>query len=340
MFSVIVVDDEMTIRNGISSFINNSCTDFEVLHEFKDGIEAIDFLRDNDVDLVISDIKMVHGSGIDLAKYIYENKPYIKVILLSGYAEFEYAQAAIKYNVTDYITKPTNFTDLKNTLLKIGASLDSSRKSNIDAFFDNLKQLYADILSGSLADAANTFEALLASYSHGNEHLGQYVSNIFEIIADRLYVNMKIQISSEEYDYKNIASLSSYEEIFELSMRLLENAVNHMPSKEGAAPNDIVISKLLKFVDDNFAENISLQDAAEVVFFNPSYCSRFFKEQTGENFSDYLLKIRMQHAVKLLKENKKINDISRECGYRSSGYFTRIFKEYYNCTPSEYLRNL
>ena len=43
----------------------------------------------------------------------------------------------------------------------------------------------------------------------------------------------------------------------------------------------------------------------------------FFKEQTGENFSNYLLKVRMEHAVKLLKENKKINDISKECGYQS-----------------------
>ena len=80
-------------------------------------------------------------------------------------------------------------------------------------------------------------------------------------------------------------------------------------------------------------------DAAESVFFNPAYCSRFFKEQTGENFSNYLLKVRMEHAVKLLKENKKINDISKECGYQSPGYFTRVFKDYYNCTPSEYLHN-
>ena len=103
--------------------------------------------------------------------------------------------------------------------------------------------------------------------------------------------------------------------------------------------NDIVISKLIQFINENFSENISLQDAADKVFFAPAYCSRFFKEQTGENFSDYLLKVRMDHAVKLLRENKKITEISQACGYRNSGYFTRVFKEYYKCTPSEYIRN-
>lgn len=339
MFKAIVVDDEQMIRNGISSFINNSDTNFQVTATFADGAEAIDFLTENDVDLVITDIRMVNISGIELAKYIYENKPYIKVVILSGYADFEYARAAMKYNVNDYITKPTNFTDLKNTLSRIASSISSTKKTDINTFLNNIKELYADILSGNSEKAEQTLDLLFDSYTHGTEQLGQYAANIFEIIADRLYLNLKIQMNSDEYNYKNLPALNDYDDIRSLSSGLLKNAARQIPNREIPA-NDIVISKLLNFVEENFSKNISLQDAADTVFFNSSYCSRFFKEQTGENFSDYLLKVRMQHAVKLLKENKKIKEISEACGYRSSAYFTRIFKEYYNCTPSEYMRNL
>ncbi len=339
MFKVIVVDDEAMIRTGVSSFINDTNIGFEVVQTFKDGSEAIKYLEAHNVDVVISDIKMVNVSGIELAHYIYKNKPQTKVILLSGYAEFEYAKAAIKYNVEEYITKPTNFTDLKNSLLKIREALSAPKKTDINTFLNNIKQLYADILSGSMEDSSATFRLLLDSNNHGNEYLGQYACNLFEIINDHLAANMKIQIRSDKLDYKKLPELSSYDEVYDFSIRLLENIINQITIKD-EKPSDIVVAKLIQFIHEHFSENISLQDAAEKVFFNPAYCSRFFKKQTGENFSDYLLKVRMEHAVKLLRENKKITEISKECGYSSSGYFSRIFKEYYNCTPSEYIRNM
>ncbi|MDY3031776.1 MAG: response regulator [Clostridia bacterium] len=338
MFKVIVVDDEAMIRSGISSFINGSDTGFEVVGAFADGRDAIQFLEENDADLVISDIKMVNVSGIELAQYLYENKPRIKMILLSGYAEFEYAKAAIKYNVSEYITKPTNFTDLKNALLKIKDALEAPKKIDINAFLDSIKQLYADLVSGSLDDAKSTFRLLLDTNTHGNECLGQYAFNLFEIILDRLYANMKIQIRTDKLDYHCLPEMKIYDDVYGFSVQLLGMIADQLSGKDEKT-SDIVAAKLIQFINEHFSENISLQDAADKVFFNPAYCSRFFKAQTGENFSDYLLRVRMEHAVKLLKKNKKISDISKQCGYSSSGYFSRIFKEYYKCTPSEYIRN-
>lgn len=128
MFSVIIVDDEMMIRTSISTFINNCDVGFEVVGTFRDGSDAIKYLEENNVDLVISDIRMVQVSGIDLAQYIYENKPWTQVILLSGYADFEYAKAAIKYNVKEYITKPTDFENLKNSLINMKNLLTEQKK--------------------------------------------------------------------------------------------------------------------------------------------------------------------------------------------------------------------
>ena len=178
----------------------------------------------------------------------------------------------------------------------------------------------------------------LTKNTHKNERLGQYAFNIFEIIIDKLYANLNIRISTENDDFNDFPDITDNQKVYDFSIKMLENIIKQLSAKNKKTDN-IVVDKLIQFINDNFSKNISLQDAAESVFFNPAYCSRFFKEQTGENFSNYLLKVRMEHAVKLLKENKKINDISKECGYQSPGYFTRVFKDYYNCTPSEYLHN-
>ncbi|MBD5550495.1 MAG: response regulator [Lachnospiraceae bacterium] len=111
-FKLLIVDDESTMRKGIAEFMNWNSIDCEVAGTASDGLEAIAFLREQDADIIITDIKMPEADGLDVAKYVYENCPEKKVILLTGYADFEYAKTAIQYNVSAFILKPTNKKEL------------------------------------------------------------------------------------------------------------------------------------------------------------------------------------------------------------------------------------
>ena len=102
MYSIIVVDDEQPARDFLEKYINENINDFYVVAKFQNGAEAIKFLDNNDVDIVISDVKMPIVDGLELAKYINENKCHTKVILVSAYEQFEYAQKAIKYNLLSH----------------------------------------------------------------------------------------------------------------------------------------------------------------------------------------------------------------------------------------------
>lgn len=337
MYEIIVVDDELMIRKGISSFINNTSSDFQVSYTFKDGEEAIDFLQDHTVDLIISDIKMVHKSGIDLAKYVYENRPEVKVVLLSGYKEFEYARAAIRYNVKNYISKPTDFGELRNVLNDIKEELDKTSVNHVDQFFDRVKQLYADIVAGKRQEVVDEVKSLLESNLHNGTNLGQYAYNLFDTIFNKLFSDLKIQLTGDKFDYDTLPSLKTPHEVQASALRLAENILDAL-SHTDQDSNDMLLSKIKQYIDEHFGEDLSLQDVAEKAFLSTVYFSRFFKKQTGENFSDYLLRVRMEHAAQYLKENKKVTDVSQACGYSNSGYFSRIFKEYYGCTPTEYTR--
>lgn len=111
-FKLLIVDDESTMRKGIAEFMNWNSIDCEVAGTASDGLEAIAFLKQHDADIIITDIKMPEADGLYVAKYVFENCPEKKVILLTGYADFEYAKTAIRYNVSAFILKPTNKKEL------------------------------------------------------------------------------------------------------------------------------------------------------------------------------------------------------------------------------------
>ncbi len=125
--SVIIVDDEKMIREGIKSYISAMKESFSVIDTFEDGRAAIEFLKNNDVDIVITDIRMSEISGLEIIKYVNKNKPDTKTVILSGYNEFEYAKAALENGVEYYISKPTNFKELSGVLSELKEKLEAEK---------------------------------------------------------------------------------------------------------------------------------------------------------------------------------------------------------------------
>ena len=106
MYHVLVVDDETLMRKYLANSIPSFTDKFQVSGIAKDGLEAMELLKKQHYDLVITDIQMPEVDGLSLAKYLHENFPDIAVIIISGFNDFEYARKAIKYQVTDYLLKP------------------------------------------------------------------------------------------------------------------------------------------------------------------------------------------------------------------------------------------
>ena len=100
-----------------------------------------------------------------------------------------------------------------------------------------------------------------------------------------------------------------------------------------------VIVMLKRLVQDRYASAISLDMAAETVFLSPVYVSRLFKQETGQNFSDYVANVRFEKAKALLRRSDiRIFDVGQRTGYANPRYFYRVFKQMSGYTPSEYRR--
>ena len=126
---VFLVDDEIVIREGIRESFPWEETPYSLVGEAPDGEMALPIIRDTNPDIVITDIKMPFMDGLELCRELKSQMPWIGIIVLSGYDEFEYARQCIKLGVREYLLKPINSADLREALDKVSAQLKEERKT-------------------------------------------------------------------------------------------------------------------------------------------------------------------------------------------------------------------
>jgi two-component system, response regulator YesN len=124
-----VVEDEPPILRNISSTIEEVNPEFKVVASCDNGTEAIHSLEAEVPDVLFTDIQMSEVDGLELIKYIRENRLDIEVVILSGYSEFKYARTALVLGVEDYLLKPLNKPDLALLLSKLKVKIVKKRES-------------------------------------------------------------------------------------------------------------------------------------------------------------------------------------------------------------------
>lgn len=142
MYKVIIVDDEPPFIRSITRMVNRYCSEFEVVDFAYNGKEALEKLATLDIDVLITDIKMPVIDGIKLLKTVHYKYPHIQTVIVSGYQDFEYAKAALKIGVIDYLLKPIDKSQFTEVMNKISEEL--KRKFEV---IEN--RILYDILNGN-----------------------------------------------------------------------------------------------------------------------------------------------------------------------------------------------
>lgn len=153
--------------------------------------------------------------------------------------------------------------------------------------------------------------------------------------------------SAIKYGVKNyILKPTNFSEITEAFSQIKKELDQRIPASTQTASaklknddDDPIINKIKDYVKINF-KNATLDEAAQVVYMNPHYVSKYFKQKTDVNFSDFLFQVKMEEAAKLIKEMKyKAYEVSEMVGYSNAKNFTRAFRKYFGVSPKEYRLN-
>lgn len=135
-----------------------------------------------------------------------------------------------------------------------------------------------------------------------------------------------------DYTEKKLTSLLTYTIIY-----IIEHELSKDYSFENTSRISKDINEVIRFIDSNYQDDISVDSICKMYGFSPAHFSRTFNKNVGEPFSTYLAKVRFEHAVVLLTHtDKSIDIIAYECGFRSISYFSSAFKKEYGMSPTKY----
>ena len=124
--NILLVDDEYLIRAKLLKYLKDSTFKFNNIYEASDGLEALEIIRTNSIDIAIIDIHMPKITGIELLQTLRSELYKTNIIFLSGFEKFEYARQAIKYNTVEYLLKPAKKSDLYNAIEKCISLIEKS----------------------------------------------------------------------------------------------------------------------------------------------------------------------------------------------------------------------
>ena len=236
MYKVMLVDDEILMRESIAKTVNWNSLGLELVATCENGKEAINIMEKIKIDILLTDICMPYVDGLELSKHIYEKKYKCKVIIITGYEDFQYAKKAIEYQVLSYVLKPITEKELVKRLKNVVNVIDEKKqiteriKDKVQYSIEELETLregfFQQVLAGKLTrsnirekeklfDIKFRYEIFLCCVIYSNED------------NDNNYFNSNIQDKIKEYinnkNYRDLICFNNSREEIVLLFNIKSN---------------------------------------------------------------------------------------------------------------------
>ena len=237
---VLIVDDEYFIGKLIYKLVDWDIKHLECVNILDNGEDAIDYIRNNTPDIVITDIRMPGISGLDLIRETRDISNKIQYIIISGYREFEYAREAMKYGIDHYVLKPINKDDLSEALddvIKILGEIENKEARE--------KRLIETVESSKKIIKSSILKDIIENNDYDKSIFLNKDSKLFRAI------NIKLDYENIEQVYKKQDSITAAK-VVDIANKILETNVGE------------VIGCNKEFLNIFFLFNYSMEEAKSI----------------------------------------------------------------------------
>lgn len=241
-YKYIIAEDESLIRKNLVKKINALNLPLESAGETANGLEAIGLIERHCPELVITDIRMPQCDGLELIKYLHGNYPRTKVVVLSGYDDFSYAQTALRYSVKDYLLKPVASEHLLEALQRVLITM-GAESEELKAYHSKENTLNQEAIANLLQKYLSENYQKEISLRELGDKFGftpEYLGKIFKkftgetlskyLIKLRMNEAKRLLLNSPEMSIQKVGELVGYKDDFYFS-RAFKNYTGIQPSK-------------------------------------------------------------------------------------------------------------
>jgi two-component system response regulator YesN len=220
-----------------------------------------------------------------------------------------------RYNQNEVAYTPPNLAFLE----------DSLKKGDSAAFIEEANRYLRDLVKSQALNVS-----VLTLFRMDMVQLVYSFLKDKEIQANKLY-------TGRTNDQLFMESLNSIEDM-EKYLRYLVNTATEY--RDFAEQPKSVVGQIKQYISDHYGDELTRMSLGETVYLNPDYLARLFKKETGVSLGTYIIEVRLTIAKQRLKTtNLSVNTIAFKVGYANYSYFSKLFKQYFGCTPYEYRKN-
>lgn len=359
MNRILIVDDERLIRSSLTKLIEDIDDLHVVSGTASNGVEALEWMDEHYVDMCITDVRMPRMDGLELIQEINKRYPWMSCIVVSSYDEFDYIRQSIRLGAVDYVLKPVNRQTLHEAIARSYHKTSDSRfdyvsslllknlphnRELLERWVEQVRTVQYETMPLVIVDTLEKLESWVGKELH---YLNPLAMAWLGLVSEELKKE-KLEIKLEEGIDLGLGDkaipLSKLRSYFRLcAVRRLEEGANLLFDVRRASkyPSRKLIDDVKLYIEEHYAEKLSLQELADVSMVSRNYISILFKKTTGTTIWNYLVKVRMLKARELLLNTcMKVYEISNEVGYENSVHFSQLFKEHYGLSPAEYKKRM
>lgn len=225
MYKIFLADDEIWETIGLKKLIEKSGLPVQVVGEAENGIVALEQIEKKRPDILISDIRMPGLNGLELSQKMKEKNLDVPIILLSGYAEFEYARTALRWGVKEYLLKPVEQEVLNETLGKMIEGREAMVKLQEEQVLEQettenggmMKRILREIQQSYTEDI--TLNNLAEKYSISESRLSTRLKENLGMSFSKYLASQRIQLAKElltddRLSVEQIAQMVGYRDYF------------------------------------------------------------------------------------------------------------------------------
>lgn len=324
---ICVADDELEVRRSIIKKIDGIDPSFSI-EDAGYGIAALAAMQQFKPDVAFLDIRMPGVDGLELLARLKQASPWIRVVMLSGYHEFEYARRALQLGADDFLLKPASKKQLGDTLVKIKGELEAGFLSGLEPYLQQLKEAgleLEEIRCGqiNLWQRTDLSKAIVFAPLPEEPDKEAADGTLFSGMVNK---RAWVRVSEAEAGHFTIPSQFVHAFRREWGKWLARQANSGMHWVDAA----------VRYIEQSADSQLTLEAVAQKVGVHAVTLSRVFKKHTGLNFVHYMTRHRMRQAKELLlNTGQTIQEISEKVGYTDPAYFREQFKKEFGQSPRE-----